>query len=120
MMIFHFPQFPPTHLISKDETTSQNQEPEQESTEHKEPLPLPAPTSKTEEPARQLNVGGDALKLDDLGPMVVNSDGTLSRIHNWAEMTPLERERTVRILGKRNMLRREALGRENVVGEEGK
>jgi len=43
--------------------------------------------------------------LDELGPMIVNSDGTLSRIANWQTMTDLERERTVRVLNKRNQLR---------------
>lgn len=49
------------------------------------------------------------VKLDSLGPMVVNSDGTLSRIQNWQNMTEAERERTLRVLGKRNMLRQERL-----------
>jgi hypothetical protein len=67
------------------------------------PLFLPAPTdvSSTSTSTSQ------TVKLDALGPMVINSDGTLSRIHNWAEMTEAERERTLRILGKRNQLRRE-------------
>jgi hypothetical protein len=71
-----------------------------------------------------------AVKLDDLGPMVVNSDGvcllvpffydcqrtlrvimisnwnmihqTLSRIANWESMTGPERERTMRVLNARN------------------
>lgn len=30
---------------------------------------------------------------------------TLSRIADWAEKTPAERERILRVLGKRNMLR---------------
>ncbi|KIW26554.1 uncharacterized protein PV07_09640 [Cladophialophora immunda] len=63
------------------------------------PAPQDAPTSATEP--------SQTFKLDALGPLVINSDGTLSRIHNWAEMTELERERTLRILGKRNQLRRE-------------
>lgn len=49
------------------------------------------------------------MKLEHLGPLVVNSDGTLSRIQNWVGMTEDERGRTLRILGKRNMLRREQL-----------
>jgi hypothetical protein len=49
------------------------------------------------------------MKLDHLGPLVVNKDGTLSRIGNWAEMSEIERQNTLRVLGKRNMLRREAL-----------
>jgi len=44
-----------------------------------------------------------------MGPLVVNEDGTLSRITNWAQMTVEERERTVRVLGKRNKLRLEQL-----------
>jgi hypothetical protein len=41
--------------------------------------------------------------------MVVNRDGTLSRVANWAEMTPHERQATLRVLGKRNQLRLGAL-----------
>jgi predicted Fe-S protein YdhL (DUF1289 family) len=41
--------------------------------------------------------------------MVINSDGTLSRIGNWAEMSEAERQRTIRVLGKRNQLRKERL-----------
>ncbi|KAG5651532.1 hypothetical protein H0H81_008294 [Sphagnurus paluster] len=47
----------------------------------------------------------NSVKLDTLGPMVVNSDGTLSRIANWAEMTEPERARTLRVLSARNKIR---------------
>jgi predicted Fe-S protein YdhL (DUF1289 family) len=33
--------------------------------------------------------------------MIVNSDGTLSRINNWNEMTEGERERVLRLLVKK-------------------
>ncbi|KAF8797658.1 hypothetical protein BYT27DRAFT_7030209, partial [Phlegmacium glaucopus] len=49
--------------------------------------------------------GGKSIKLDELGPMVVNTDGTLSRIANWTQMTDMERERTLRLLSARNKLR---------------
>jgi hypothetical protein len=62
-----------------------------------------------------MSTGSTTVKLDHLGPLVVNKDGTLSRINNWGEMSEIEQRNTVRVLGKRNMLRREAL-----VGEEGK
>jgi hypothetical protein len=46
---------------------------------------------------------GDAnVKLDHLGPMVVNVDGTLSRISNWDKMAEIEQRNTWRIIGKRN------------------
>ncbi|OSS47562.1 hypothetical protein B5807_07522 [Epicoccum nigrum] len=66
------------------------------------PLPLPEPSSAD---ATQLNVNGEGVKLDHLGPMVVNKDGTLSRIANWDKMAEIERQNTLRILGKRNQLR---------------
>ncbi|KDQ23784.1 hypothetical protein PLEOSDRAFT_1016984, partial [Pleurotus ostreatus PC15] len=62
-------------------------------------LALPAPNDPG---ATQAAVGSTAVKLDELGPMVVNSDGTLSRIANWGSMTEAEKERTLRILLARN------------------
>jgi predicted Fe-S protein YdhL (DUF1289 family) len=53
------------------------------------------------------------VKLDHLGPMVVNRDGTLSRIANWEHMTEIERRNTLRILGKRNQLRLDGLRNNN-------
>ena len=80
-----------------------------------------------------MSSGEASFKFDALGPLVVNKDGvrvepicpealkllkacrrsaypqTLSRIHNWPAMTPSERERTLRVLGKRNQLRMDDL-----------
>lgn len=53
--------------------------------------------------------GGTEVKLDHLGPMVVNVDGTLSQIGNWQQMTEIEKTNTLRVLGKRNQKRLEAL-----------
>lgn len=55
--------------------------------------------------ATQLNVNGEGVKLDHLGPLVVNKDGSLSRIANWDKMAEIEKQNTLRILGKRNQLR---------------
>jgi len=67
---------------------------------------LPAPSS-TSDAAVKLDVSQSAasVKYDALGPLVVNSDGTLSRITNWPDMTPAERERTLRVLVARNKIR---------------
>ncbi|KAK7550266.1 hypothetical protein IWX92DRAFT_375105 [Phyllosticta citricarpa] len=70
-------------------------------------LPLPAPGEGTSD-AQTIDLGGEGggrIKLDALGPMVVNKDGTLSRIANWQKMTEIEKKNTLRILGKRNQLR---------------
>ncbi|KAH7109867.1 hypothetical protein B0J11DRAFT_398375, partial [Dendryphion nanum] len=83
-------------------------------TQIQQPLPLPAPGEGTTTP---LDVGtGQAVKLDHLGPMVVNRDGTLSRIANWEEMSDIERKNTLRILGKRNQLRMDNLKQEEGEG----
>ncbi|KAJ7482200.1 hypothetical protein B0H11DRAFT_1214284 [Mycena galericulata] len=76
-----------------------------------EPPPLEGPLLLTDGPpeseadAHQLQPEGSAVKFDDLGPMVVNSDGTLSRISNWSNMTEPEKERTLRVLSARNKIR---------------
>jgi predicted Fe-S protein YdhL (DUF1289 family) len=41
--------------------------------------------------------------------MVVNADGTLSRITNWEKMTEIEQKNTIRILAKRNKERLDKL-----------
>ncbi|KAI0007984.1 hypothetical protein F4779DRAFT_589380 [Xylariaceae sp. FL0662B] len=69
------------------------------------PLPLPDPAGA----ATPLSVGGDGVRLDHLGPLVVNEDGTASRIANWAQMAAVEREAAVRILGRRNRERLERM-----------
>ncbi|KAG1821418.1 hypothetical protein EV424DRAFT_836214 [Suillus variegatus] len=56
--------------------------------------------------AKQVTLGSsETIKLDALGPMVVNSDGTLSRIANWENMTKEEKERTIRVVAARNRAR---------------
>lgn len=72
------------------------------------PLVLALPLA-TGDPTK-VTVNGASVSLEDeMGPLVVNADGSLSRISNWSEMTPIERERTISILGKRNKLRLEKL-----------
>lgn len=76
-----------------------------------EQLALPSVSDTTDTNADQSQ--HSTVKLDQLGPAVVNSDGTLSRIQNWENMTTAERERTLKVLGKRNMLRQKKLEEQN-------
>ncbi|KNE70929.1 hypothetical protein AMAG_15018 [Allomyces macrogynus ATCC 38327] len=81
----------------------------------------PSTTSTAETPAlpwhgsdaatapTELEVNGPAMRLDDLGPIVVHVDGTMSRIDNWADMSEIERKNVLRILPKRNRARLQAL-----------
>ncbi|KIK95700.1 hypothetical protein PAXRUDRAFT_826754 [Paxillus rubicundulus Ve08.2h10] len=69
-------------------------------------LKLPAPQSLDDHSVPNVPIGAEApVKLDKLGPMLVNSDGTLSRIANWENMTEGERERTMRVVVARNRTR---------------
>lgn len=69
---------------------------------------LPAPGQGTPI-SLDVSGGGSTAKLSAMGPLVVNVDGTVSRITNWAEMTDAERETTFRMVGKRNQTRLAAL-----------
>src|SRR5690242_14128906 len=95
----------PSSQAQPEPTGNQQSQSQEPSSNVQAPLPLPSPDSAS----TQLNVNGDGVKLDHLGPLVVNKDGTLSRIANWDKMAEIERQNTLRILGKRNQLRLGAL-----------
>uniref|UniRef100_A0A7S2WQZ3 Uncharacterized protein n=1 Tax=Rhizochromulina marina TaxID=1034831 RepID=A0A7S2WQZ3_9STRA len=54
---------------------------------------------------RTMVVNGNAVTLDELGPVVVSQDGQLRRIDNWQTMSPEEQELTLRMVGRRNQKR---------------
>ncbi|KAI0865281.1 hypothetical protein F4860DRAFT_460835 [Xylaria cubensis] len=98
----HPPSSPIMDTTETKSETNNGTQPESETSSSSAPLPaLPAADGATS----TLEVGGAALRLDHLGPLVVNEDGTLSRIANWEKMADIERENTLRILGKRNQVR---------------
>lgn len=59
--------------------------------------------------AAKLEVNGAAVKIPELGPIVINADGTMSRLNNWHEMTEPEKCATKRMIAKRNESRRKEL-----------
>ena len=62
-----------------------------------------------EERIHKIEVGGSAVKFDDLGPIIINEDGTMRRIANWHLLTDLEKEVTQRRITKRNQERIKAI-----------
>merc|ERR1711959_252850 len=66
----------------------------------------------------QLSVGGDAVALESVGPLVVGVDGSLSRIQNWSLMNQTERDAAFRLLGKRNKARLSKLRQEQPDSED--
>ncbi|WVW78954.1 hypothetical protein I302_100917 [Kwoniella bestiolae CBS 10118] len=114
----------PQSLTPVPETTDTTSPPSPSAQQHNQPLAIEdAPTESeqatkeedTEEEVQTLDLGeGNVIKLDKLGPMIINSDGTLSRIQNWQDLHPIEQERTVRLLvKKRNLVRLQKLDQEN-------
>ena len=85
------------------------------------PLALPATPFSDDSSNTTLDLanGGQTVKLDALGPMVVNVDGSLSRISNWDKMTEMEQKSTIKVLGKRNKARLEALKEKEAEAEAG-
>jgi hypothetical protein len=101
--------------MASSATTNPSTEPQQEqqqnpeNNETKSPqLALPSASDSTEKKL-DVNGQGTTVSLDHLGPIVVNQDGTMSRISNWDKMTEIEKKNTMRIIGKRNKQRLEAL-----------
>lgn len=81
------------------------------------PLALPPNEPSGDSGATKIAVGS-SVSMDTMGPVVVNVDGTISRIGNWAEMSEFEKKNTLRIIGKRNQQRREALlAKENAAAD---
>ena len=68
-------------------------------------LALPAPAEEGSAAITLDCSTGEAVTLDHLGPVVVNSDTTLSRIANWDEMSDKEQAVAKRRIAKRNIER---------------
>lgn len=107
--------------MSDQNPTDQQQQQQQQ--QQNEPLALPS-TDGSDTTRLDLSSGSSSAKLDHLGPLVVNQDGSLSRITNWGQMTEIEKKNTLRILGKRNQLRTARLkgeeGQSGSTGDDGK
>lgn len=70
---------------------------------------LPAEVTAKKSELRRLEVGGESVMLDELGPVVIHEDGRLGHLSNWHEMTEDEQTMTMAFIAKRNKRRRAAL-----------
>ncbi|KAF9163745.1 hypothetical protein DFQ26_002161 [Actinomortierella ambigua] len=89
-----------TKMADTTTPTSSTEQHKDQRDSQKPALTLPAPGDISS--SNTLEVNGQDLKLDLLGPVVVNEDGSMSRIDNWAEMSEIEKANVRRILVKRN------------------
>jgi predicted Fe-S protein YdhL (DUF1289 family) len=88
-----------------DIATSENELVEAEVTETGIPL-LPASDSNADIPSIKL---GETIRFEEMGPIIINLDGTTRRIENWNEMSDHEKKVSWRRIAKRNEERRKIL-----------
>lgn len=48
---------------------------------------------------------GETIRFDELGPIIINHDGSARRITNWDILTDAEKETTIRVISRRNKVR---------------
>lgn len=70
-------------------------------------LMLP-PIRENGEISRQINLG-EKISLEELGPIIINADGTTRRITNWSTLNKSEQEQSWRLISARNLKRLKAL-----------
>ena len=51
----------------------------------------------------------ESIRFEEMGPIIINSDGSTRQIDNWDKMTKSEQEVAWRRISKRNEQRRKAL-----------
>mmetsp|Transcript_25430 Transcript_25430/g.41005 ORF Transcript_25430/g.41005 Transcript_25430/m.41005 type:complete len:104 (-) Transcript_25430:2337-2648(-) len=81
-----------------------------ENAQPEEDVPLLAPVEE-EAGLPQVPLGG-SIKFEELGPIILNSDGTTRRIENWQQLSQREREWTLKKIAQRNKERADALAQE--------
>jgi hypothetical protein len=76
------------------------------------PLALTWTEKSSEEESQPKQNVSETMKFDHLGPIIINSDGSTSRISNWDTMTETEQQKTLKLIARRNQIRRDNLGGE--------
>lgn len=71
--------------------------------------PLLLPESNNDDPSIPKIQLGDTISFEEMGPVIINADGTTRRIDNWDKMSKHEQEVAWRRISKRNAERRAAL-----------
>jgi predicted Fe-S protein YdhL (DUF1289 family) len=93
---------------SSSTTTSQEQVQQQpdDPNPHIPRLPPGDPENSKGLPSIKL---GETIRFEEMGPIIINTDGTTRRIANWDQLSPQEQKATWRRISKRNEERRQQL-----------
>lgn len=78
----------------------------------KEILMLPPSIGVDGESIRQINLG-ESISLEELGPIIINADGTTRRITNWSTLSDSEQKSSWRVISARNLKRLKILQKKN-------
>jgi hypothetical protein len=70
-------------------------------------IPL-LPEAKPNSGLRSITLG-ETIRFEEMGPVIINKDGTTRRIANWDQLTEQERQASWRRISKRNEERRKIL-----------
>ena len=76
-------------------------------------LPQLPPVEENQQ-TRKINLG-ETISMDELGPIIINEDGTARRITNWNSLTKQEQSSTLRLIGLRNKKRIDNLKERNEI-----
>ncbi|KAL7484027.1 hypothetical protein ACHAW6_009670 [Cyclotella cf. meneghiniana] len=101
----------PPSTIPAEVATENNEESLEENTNSDEDsgAPLLLPACDNYDPSIPKIRLGDTIAFEEMGPVIINPDGTTRRIDNWEQMTKQEQEVAWRRISKRNAERRAAL-----------
>lgn len=78
----------------------------------KEILMLPPSIDINGEISRTIKLG-ESISLEELGPIIINADGTTRRITNWSTLTEAEQKSSWRVISARNLKRLKNLQKKN-------
>lgn len=59
---------------------------------------------------REINLG-ETISLEELGPIIINTDGTTRRITNWSGLSKSEQDTSFKVIAARNLRRLKVLQR---------
>lgn len=63
----------------------------------------------SQQESMQLEVNGESVGMEELGPIIINEDGTMRRITNWHLLNDREKASSWKVIKKRNAKRIETL-----------
>mmetsp|Transcript_43593 Transcript_43593/g.78234 ORF Transcript_43593/g.78234 Transcript_43593/m.78234 type:complete len:230 (-) Transcript_43593:237-926(-) len=96
---------------------NENSQPSQDGVEGT--LPLLQASDSNDASIRSIKLG-ESISFEEMGPIIINADGTTRSIDNWDQMTQKEQEVAWRRISKRNEARRKVLLEQQQEEMEGK